>query len=139
MSVHLSLRLSYFWISTAPEHFCATVVFDAPPPNPFLIVVADMAADMEVHMVADMKVDKVTDMVSGHPIWQEEEGYPSIQAIPRTANQSLMSLDGESPEFQKGFWHIKLWFDTTSKINQSILMPEFYVGQSPLNHIFHRV
>ena len=38
-------------------------------------MVADMAADMKVHMVADMKVDKGSrhSGQNGYPIWQEEE------------------------------------------------------------------
>ena len=32
-------------------------------------MVADTAADMEVHMVADTEVDKVADMVAGHGCW----------------------------------------------------------------------
>ena len=34
MSIRWSVRPSYFWISIAPEHFCATVFFDDPPSPP---------------------------------------------------------------------------------------------------------
>ena len=37
-------------------------------------MVADMAADMEVHMVADMEVDKVADMVADK---KEKKKWPT--------------------------------------------------------------